>query len=158
MMNREGVVAFVAAVLLGISTAHYGVGWQGAMLPDPTVTPGDVRAVTTAALCPVAQTSQVRNVTPAEKRYAYGVYGATKKPGVCCEVDHLVPLELGGSNDQKNLWAQPYLPTPGAHEKDVLENFLHRAVCSGAMTLRDAQDALRTDWSQAYRRMKGHAP
>ena len=69
------------------------------------------------------------------------------------EVDHLVSLELGGSNDQKNLWPEPYDPRPGAHEKDLAENHLHRAVCSGEMTLSEAQRAIASDWIAVYRAM-----
>jgi hypothetical protein len=39
-----------------------------------------------------------------------------------------------------------------AHDKDRLENALHRAVCSGSITLADAQTAIRTDWIAAYKR------
>jgi hypothetical protein len=53
----------------------------------------------------------------------------------CCEIDHLIPLELGGSNDVKNLWPQPQDPRPGSFEKDSLENDLHHRVCNGEMSL-----------------------
>jgi hypothetical protein len=43
----------------------------------------------------------------------------------CCEVDHLIPLELGGSNEMKNLWPQPDKRQPECVEKDQLENELH---------------------------------
>ncbi len=85
-------------------------------------------------------------------------YDATKDPGVCCEVDHLIPLELGGSNAVTTLWPERYAPKPGAREKDVLENFLHRAVCGGAMALEDAQRKIATDWYKAYQEMKGIQP
>jgi hypothetical protein len=45
----------------------------------------------------------VRNVPAAVKREAYAEYGRSKEKGKCCEVDHLIPLELGGSNRLKNL-------------------------------------------------------
>jgi hypothetical protein len=32
------------------------------------------------------------------------------------------PLELGGTNDMKDLWPEPYEPLPGSTEKDQLEN------------------------------------
>jgi hypothetical protein len=49
-------------------------------------------------------------------------------------------------------------PKPGAREKDVLKNFLHRAVCGGAMTLEDAQRKIATDWYKAYQEMRGINP
>lgn len=128
------------------------------ILPDPAATPGATRTVTAADLCPTAHTKLVRHVTPAQKRHAYTLYGATAKPGVCCEVDHLIPLELGGSNDNSNLWPEPYSPRPGAHEKDVLETFLHIAVCGGALSLKEAQQKIAADWYGAYVEMRGQRP
>jgi hypothetical protein len=37
-----------------------------------------------------------------------------------CEVDHLIPLELGGSNDVKTLWPQPQDPRPVLTRKTAL--------------------------------------
>jgi hypothetical protein len=69
----------------------------------------------------------------------------------CYEEDHLISLGLGGaSRDPKNLWPEPYKPTPGAKEKDWVENYLHRQVCTGKMTLQDAQHAITTDWYAVY--------
>ncbi len=70
------------------------------------------------------------------------------------EEDHFISLELGGHpTDPRNLWPEPYGPKPGAREKDVVENYLHRQVCSGAMTLWQAQDAIVTDWYAVYRQI-----
>jgi hypothetical protein len=67
------------------------------------------------------------------------------------EEDHLISLELGGSpRDVRNLWPEPYTPRPGAKEKDVVEQYLHRQVCKGAMTLEQAQKAIVTDWFRVY--------
>jgi hypothetical protein len=72
------------------------------------------------------------------------------------ELDHLIPLELGGCPDcQENLWLEPYDPRPGARQKDRVENFLHREVCSGAMPLEDAQKAIASDWYKIYIRISG---
>jgi 5-methylcytosine-specific restriction endonuclease McrA len=53
-----------------------------------------------------------------------GKNGNTVKEG--CEVDHLISRELGGADATDNLWPQPYTQHPGAHEKDRLENQLHK--------------------------------
>jgi hypothetical protein len=71
-----------------------------------------------------------------------------------CEVDHLVSRELGGADALPNLWPQPYNPKPGAHEKDWLENELHKEVCHGLISLEDAQQEIRTDWYAAYLKRK----
>lgn len=72
------------------------------------------------------------------------------------ELDHLIPLELGGCPDCKeNLWLEPYDPQPGARQKDTVENFLHREVCSGSMPLEDAQKAIASDWYKIYIQISG---
>jgi len=72
------------------------------------------------------------------------------------KVDHLISLELGGSNSLKNLWPQSYVTLPyNAHKKDVLENKLHALVCSGAIDLKTAQHEIATDWIGAYRKHVG---
>lgn len=34
--------------------------------------------------------------------------------------------------------------------KDRLENWLHKEVCKGNMTLQEAQAAIKEDWTKAY--------
>jgi hypothetical protein len=63
------------------------------------------------------------------------------------ELDHIIPLELGGSpTDLRNLQLEPWAE---AHAKDGEENRLHDAVCSGAMTLTAAQIAMSTEGTSA---------
>jgi hypothetical protein len=72
---------------------------------------------------------------------AYVVSHKTKS-----EEDHLVSLELGGSNDITNLWPEVgKLPNP----KDKVENDLHDAVCSGQVSLSAAQEAIASNWETA---------
>jgi hypothetical protein len=75
-------------------------------------------------------------------------------PGVLSdyELDHIVPLELGGCpNCPRNLWMEPWA-YPGAHEKDKVENYLHHEVCEDRMSLAEAQKAIMTDWYAVYLR------
>ena len=69
------------------------------------------------------------------------------------ELDHLIPLELGGGNAATNLWPQPYhRGTGSADVKDHLENHLHALVCSGQVRLVAAQTAMAGDWWAAAAR------
>jgi hypothetical protein len=79
----------------------------------------------------------------------YAEYSRTRGPD-CCEVDHLMPLELGGSNDTRNLWPQPDAPRPGWGEKHQLEDELHAEVCAGKMPLADAQRCIASNWVQCW--------
>ncbi len=60
---------------------------------------------------------------------------------------------MGGSNDIANLWPEAAEPKPGFHEKDQVENYLHDQVCSGRMTLTDAQRMAATDWLAVYQQV-----
>jgi len=84
----------------------------------------------------------------AERRAVYAEYSIEDVPGAD-EVDHFIPLELGGGNALANLWPEPY-SAPGAHQKDRVENYLHDQVCTGSMDLTDAQIAIATDWYVVY--------
>lgn len=145
-------LAILFASVALAQSAHYRTGQDGARLPDKKVTPGAVRTRDAADVC-ATKTSTVRNVTESEKKAVYTAYGIKPKPGVCCEVDHLISLELGGSNEIGNLWPQPYSPRPGAHEKDVLENALHKQVCAGKIKLVDAQRQIADDWYTLYQKL-----
>lgn len=58
----------------------------------------------------------------------------------CCELDHIIPLELGGAAwSWSNLRLQPW---PAARRKDRAENRLHRLVCSGRMPLAQARQIM----------------
>jgi hypothetical protein len=84
-----------------------------AVLPDPKLTPGDMLPAATAAdICTPGWATEHRHVTESMRDQVYAECGRTRGPD-CCEVDHLIPLELGGSNDMKNLWPQPDVPRPG---------------------------------------------
>jgi hypothetical protein len=95
----------------------------------------------------------VRNVPVSVKNQAYKEYGIYHHTTGQYEVDHLVSLELGGSNDISNLWPEAASPKPGFHEKDQVENYLHDQVCSGKIALRTAQAEIATNWLTIYNRM-----
>jgi hypothetical protein len=124
-------------------------------LPDSHCTPGAYDPLVTAAkLCaPGYTTSAYRPPSAAttsfKLREAFPAYGVV--PQAAAELDHLVPLELGGANDAANLW-----PEVGGipNAKDPVENRLHAWVCaaSGAaaqLRLARAQIAIATDWQHA---------
>jgi len=121
-----------------------------AVLPDAKLTPGGTfPGVTATDVCIPGWSREHRHVTEAMRDRVYAEYGRTRGPG-CCEVDHLIPLELGGSNEIKNLWPQPDDPRPGDAEKDGLENELHRLVCAGKIPLADAQKCIASNWIECW--------
>ena len=98
--------------LLSVSAVYAGE------LPDKQLTPGNMRNVTVRELC-TTSTSLVRNVPESLKKDVFNNYGMNGNDRCVCaegyEIDHLVSLELGGSNDIKNLWPQSYCGDNNAH-------------------------------------------
>ncbi len=131
-------------------------------LPDATCTPGATNPDVTQAtigqtICVRGWTATVRppvSVTDpikVERMAAYGV-GTDK---TVYELDHLIPLELGGApNNTLNFWPEPWNGLEGAHTKDKVENAARAAVCSGGMTLVDAQTEMARDWTALCRELK----
>jgi hypothetical protein len=126
-------------------------------VPDSALTPGAILPVAAGAVCVSGYSASVRDVPGSESEEAYARYGV---PHVAYqhEVDHLVSLELGGSNAITNLWPEPYAGRWGARTKDSLENRLHSLVCSGSLTLASAQHQEATDWVRAYKKYVGERP
>jgi hypothetical protein len=124
--------------------------------PDHRLTPGAVFAVTVAQIRVPGYSRRVRNVPQSEKDAVYAEYGIRTHRPREYEVDHLISLELGGSNSIRNLWPESYLTQPwNAHVKDRLEDRLHALVCDGQLPLATAQHAIATDWIAAYKRYVG---
>lgn len=130
----------VAGALISIASS------QG-VLPDRRLTPGAIATSDAVSVCrPGAARSARRRISASTRRAIFQSYKRKPIPGICCELDHLIPLELGGSTAVANLWPQPYEPRPGAREKDTVERQLHALVCSGRMSLAAAQAAIANNW------------
>ena len=123
-------------------------------LPDSACTPGAlITTATKSQICTPGYSSSVRNVPTSEKNKVYAEYGILTHTTGQYEVDHHVSLELGGSNEIANLWPEAASPKPGFHEKDKVENYLHSQVCSGAVSLKQAQIEIATNWLAVYNSM-----
>jgi hypothetical protein len=141
---------------LGTRTKTTSCTVNGA-LPDSACTPGAIFSnATKDQICQSGYASSVRNVPTSEKDQVYAEYGITSHYTGQYEVDHLVSLELGGSNDIANLWPEAASPTPGFHQKDQVENYLHDQMCAGKISLQDAQYEIATNWLQVYHQMQAN--
>lgn len=136
-----------------IPTNSYGKSYP--TYPKVELTPGDVIPTATKdEICQSGYAKTVRAVTVELKKQVYIEYGLNyPQPAGDYEVDHFISLELGGSNDIKNLWPEPASPKPGFHEKDAVENYLHDRLCKGIETLNQIQSEIRGDWVAIYNQM-----
>lgn len=111
----------------------------------PRFTPGVASAEVTQAnirdtVCRSGWTKSIRppvaytNTLKLNQMRRYGDRGSLS----AYQEDHLISLELGGDpTDPRNLWPEPY---PRASAVDQIENELNHEVCTGKLTLREAQD------------------
>jgi hypothetical protein len=157
------VVAVMAVSLTLSSAAFAGTGHfrysHGEPLNDLRVTPGVTFHVTVATICRSGYSTSVRNVPQSEKNQVYAEYGITHHTTGQYEIDHLISLELGGSNAIGNLW--PELndhPHGYLNSKDILENRLHALLCTGKVSLRSAQTLIASNWVTTYHRFLGAWP
>jgi hypothetical protein len=146
-------------VLLGKQTRS--VGCRRGREPDRSCSPGAYYSgLTTAVICsPTFRTGAIRDVPESEKFAVEREYGmAARRYGLTIEIDHIVPLELGGSNSSANLFPEPGSGADDYHVKDRLENRARDAVCTGQIGLQTARAAIAADWEALYRRLFGTAP
>ena len=134
-------------------------GAPAAPRPDRRCTPGSVLAEVTqdtivSTICRPGWTGTVRpgsSETDRLKTVAMRSYGVPDTVRSTTELDHFVPLALGGSNDVDNLWPQTG-PGPGTYNlKDHVEERLQDAVCEHRVTLDAARTAIVADWTTALR-------
>lgn len=99
--------------------------------PDPALTPGEVFNVTKERVCSPRYATNVRHVTREMKRAVFKRYHVKYFPHAY-QIDHLVPLCLGGRNSLENLWPEPI---ERALESDKVERRACHDVCAGRITL-----------------------
>ena len=137
----------IGLVLVAAAVVYFGPGHSrraDAILADPVRTPGVLNPSVTQAnirstICRHGWTETIRpptsytNALKAKQMRRYGEIGSLSD----YQEDHLISLELGGNpTDPRNLWPEPY---PRAADVDKLENELNAEVCSGQLTLPQAQ-------------------
>jgi hypothetical protein len=148
-----------ATVLIGRRTR--ATGCARSTTPDRRCSPGAYYSRLTAlVICSQTfRTGTIRDVPQSEKFEVEREYGMPASYyGRSIEIDHIVPLELGGSNDIANLYPEPGSGNASYHVKDELENRLHDLVCAGSMTLPAAQQQIATNWRALYRKVFGTQP
>jgi hypothetical protein len=154
--------AFPSAQLAAAACAVIGVGLAWALwasrtspspaTPDPRLTPGVTVAASSAEVCN-APSPKNKAVPAALERRVFEEYGIRSAQGRTYEVDYLITPALGGADDIRNLWPEPYTQTVwNAQVKDALEDYLHDMVCDGRLDLSTAQREIAGNWIAAYKK------
>jgi hypothetical protein len=132
------MLLLLAAFFVHRSSSHAVIRASPALTPG-AVNPDVTQATIGATICTHGWTTTVRppveytNDLKAKQMRQYGEAGDPSQ----YQEDHLISLELGGApTDPRNLWPEPY---PRASAMDQIENDFNAKVCSGAMSLADAQ-------------------
>ncbi len=87
-----------------------------------------------------------RNVSHETKRevaHSFGIFDGYEK----YEIDHYIPLSIGGSNELDNLWP---LPVPVARAKSELEGRIHQEVVRGEISQDQAIERVKR-WKEFIR-------
>ena len=154
--KKTGLLIFgsilLAFLIISPVIAKYGVQLKTSKckanlsLPDSKCTPGAILSTSTVEVCKLGYAKLVRDVSTDTKKAVFKAYGISYDNRNQYEVDHLISLELGGSNDISNLWPASYKIANGSADKNQFGSYLHAQVCAGKMTLSEAQKQISTDW------------
>jgi len=146
--------AYTAVAALALVGFVYQARWWktfGSVTPNAELTPGATIAVTREAVCVLDDEPRPVDTSLAMKVFAH--YGIRNPRPRAFEVDYLITPALGGSDDIRNLWPQPYSAGVwNARVKDALEDHLRRLVCEGKLDLESAQREIAQDWIGAYKK------
>ncbi|MEO5925240.1 MAG: zf-HC2 domain-containing protein [Bryobacteraceae bacterium] len=151
-------VAYVAGAMAGTCAILFVVGvvqvsrQQFRLMPDPALTPGATLPISQAEVCQMpANTARV--IPASVGRQVFDHYGIDRPRPRDYELDHLIAPELGGADDPRNYWPQPYgVSDWNAHVKDALEDRLHELVCENKLSLATAQHDISENWILAYKK------
>ena len=147
-------------VLLVLALSSLSISSFAGELPNPQQTPGALNPAVTQAnihetICHKGYSASIRSplaFTSKLKREQIGPSGNMRD----YEEDDLVSLALGGMpKDKRNLWAQPRFGEWNAEKKDAVEYKLIGLVCFSGLPLATAQQALATNWIEAYKKYGG---
>lgn len=148
-MALAGFATMACAAAVFLLTTERSV--QARSLPDVRHTPGAASPIAREQLCAAANPDD-RPVPAALANEVFRLYGIEPRPRAY-EVDYLIAPSLGGAEDIRNLWPQPYFGGPWtARVKDALEDYLRGEVCAGRIDLATAQREIAGDWIASYRR------
>jgi hypothetical protein len=168
------LLALALALALVTVLPFRGSATAQAIIPDQTLTPGVVRTTDVKEICS-RWTAGERHWSRERDDRILEEYDLPAGPHPDFEIGHLIPLGIGGADDDRNLWPEPRrsilrvscLRTRtcdekewSAENKDELEYRLRELVCNheygkAALDVRETQKEIADDWTEAYRKYFG---
>lgn len=165
-------IAALAAAAIGAGAAEAASSTAAAppeasALPDNAATPGRANPKVTQSnirrtICNPrwvkSQLPPTRFLAKAKTAQLQQASAANTDPARY-EIDHRVPIEVGGHpRARANLWAQPLDTEWNALVKNKLDTYVAREVCAGRMRLAEAQAVFQRDWVDVFRTYCGPEP
>jgi hypothetical protein len=161
-MKRSSLACCVVLVACGAEPSHEAAEavtsasapasqYCGGQLPDPTLTPGSLCTPSDPNFLEYRYAEHIpyckRDVPTSERDKVSLAYGVPVADLPNYEMDHFLPLSIGGSDDATNLWPQPHAL---ALEKDKVEQEVFDGMNAGTMTQAEAVAKIRAWRSSTF--------
>jgi hypothetical protein len=151
------ITKLISIILIAAALAGPAVAFE--IRPNPNLTGGSVRidGHDISATCGHAKEHR-GPMSHARRDEVLARYGLPPCTHPDYQIDHLIPLCLGGGDDLSNLWPQPRRsiePEWNAEAKDRLEHRMCDMVCAGRLDIATAQEVFAKDWIAAYHEYYG---
>jgi hypothetical protein len=117
------------------------------LYPNRAIVTGDILERNKSIICKTGYSSTVRNVPLSLRKKVFARDGVEyPQPRFTYELDHWLPLCLGGSNDESNLFVQfePYYKW-----KDRVEVYLCKELCRTNQSVDEVAEKM-WDWYDIY--------
>jgi hypothetical protein len=154
-----GLLTFVAAMTLLVHSAAAAHPKKGATTPTTVPisvltahTPGATNPTLTQAtvastICKSHYVNKIKSqISTKTSTEVFAEYAIAKKKRSSYAIDHLVPLDLGGTNALTNLWPIPLKGTATPKRKAVVDAAVHKSMCAGFISLATAQGLFNMNW------------
>lgn len=123
------------------------------ILPNLNLAPGEVLTNNLTIICVSGYSATIRDVPQRLREEVFARDNVPyPQPAGTTELDHIIPLCLGGDNSEDNLFVEF---APEYKQKDKLENYLCDHVCSGEIDINYAQNRIARDWYSYYLEVYG---
>ena len=155
-MSRKSQAFVIILVVVALVFVNYNFLDKklSSFLGNSEITGGIILTNDLNLICSKGYTTTVRDVPQDVRLKIYEINGVSyPQPRGMYELDHVIPLELGGGNGIGNLQLEARDPRPGSLEKDRVENYLHKQVCSRNMDLEEARNQMKNNWTNVYFRI-----